>query len=625
MATSKVGMNRAGPSADDDRARWLDCVDLSSFFVRAPAVLLLLDPDLKILMSSDRLAEACGLSLREVLGKTPAELFPDISPRVDEILRCVADTGRPHLNFEVAGELPTSPGVLRHWKASCFPAGRAQDGRFAIGVILTETSNRAPESLLPRTESRLRELLTLARLGTWEANFLTGRDIWSQQVYNILGLDLDTSASFELFRSLVHPHDREMLDLSRAMFRAHHQSFDLPLRIIRPNGEGRVIRCCGTKVCTPEGHLAGVIGLIQDVTSQYEAERAVRESEERMKALIGSIDEAVFEFDAEGTVLNVWTRNEELLVAPPSELLGKKGAELVGEEYFARFRPIFQRVLETGRAENVEGQLRVRAGDRWFLARITPVPSADGESKTVCLLARDITERKRVEQTLHHLSTRLLSIQDEERHRTAQFLHETTAHSLLAVKLNLQAAARKNSLDDKVRNILLDSLDLIEGAMQEIRTLSYVLHPPMLDESGLPSAVRWFVTGFSERSGISVGLEMAEDFGRFPREIEMMMFRVITESLSNIHRHSGSSSATIRLRRDPGEITVEIQDVGRGISPDRLAAAESGVLGVGIVGMRERVGHQGGKLTISSEVGHGTKVRVTLPVEAAARASAATA
>jgi hypothetical protein len=209
IANPKIRMNRAGPSPNGERAKWLDRVDLASFFVRAPAVLVLLDPDLKVLMVSERLSESCGYSLRDVLGKTPSELFPSIAPRVEQILRRVARTGRARLNFEIAGELPTSPGVLRYWQASCFPAARARDGRYAIGVISTETSNTSPKSLMPRLESRLREVLDLAHLGTWECNFLTGHDVWSQQLYDIFGMDSDTTASYELFRTLIHPEDRD--------------------------------------------------------------------------------------------------------------------------------------------------------------------------------------------------------------------------------------------------------------------------------------------------------------------------------------------------------------------------------------------------------------------------------
>jgi two-component system, NarL family, sensor kinase len=623
MATAKVRMNRAGPTPNGERAKWLDRVDLTSFFVRAPAALVLLDPELKVLMASEHLAESCGYSLREVLGKKPSELLPFIAPRVEQILQRVARTGRPRLNFEIAGELPTSPGVVRYWQASCFPAARARDGRFAIGVISTETSNTNPKSLMPRLESRLREVLDLAHVGTWESNFLTGHDVWSRQLYDIFGLDSETSSSYELLRALVHPEDRELLDSGRARFLADHLPFDLPLRVIRPDGEGRVIRCCGTVVETPEGKPAGIVGIIQDLTNQFEAERTPRESETRMETLLGSSDEVVTEISTQGTVLNLWTGNDQLLIRPREDILGKSVEQMLSKKSFCAWHHALKRVSEHGVTEYLQYPLEVRAGVRWFSSKITPILSGDGAVKSLCVLSRDITARRTTEQTLHQLSIRLLNIQDEEHRRTAQFLHEATAQSLLAVKLNLQAATRDESVCDEVRNNLIDSLDLVEGAMQEIRTLSYVLHPPMLDEAGLAAALRWYVKGFSERGGISVALYLADDFGRLPGEFEMMMFRVVTESLSNIHRHSGSTSAAIRLERKPREVVLEIEDWGRGIPPERLIIAESGVLGVGIAGMHERVQYLGGKMMISSKEGSGTTIRIVLPVANATLVAAA--
>lgn len=174
-----------------------------------------------------------------------------------------------------------------------------------------------------------------------------------------------------------------------------------------------------------------------------------------------------------------------------------------------------------------------------------------------------------------------------------------------------------------MHSILMDSLDLVDSAMQEIRTLSYVLHPPMLDEAGLPAALRWYTKGFADRSGISVALQISEEFGRFPREVEVMMFRVVTEALNNVHRHSGSAKAAIRLLRTPDEAVIEIEDWGRGICRDRLDVAESGALGVGIAGMHERVAYLGGNLTISSSQNCGTTIRVALPAKVGALVSAA--
>jgi two-component system NarL family sensor kinase len=619
----KLSDNRAISSRKGERAKWLDRIDYASFFVPAPAVLVLLDPDLKVLMASARLAEVCGITGRELLGKTPAALLPSIAPGVERILRRVTKTGTSRLNFEVTGELPISPGVPRYWKASCFPVARGPDGRYAIGVISTETTTAGSNELLPHLESGLREVLNLAHEGTWEANCVTGHDVWSPEVYEILGVDTRTTASFDVFRSLIHEDDRRLPDDNRASLVQGVKPFNTQLRTIPPNGEGRVIRCCGTLVRRPADEPIGIISLIQDITPQFEAERVLRESEARMETLLGSIDDVISELDVEGRVLNLWTRNDQLLVRPREDIVGKTVEQLLGTEFFDPWRPVLKRVLKSGVSENLTYPLTVRAGPRWFASHIAPIRSADGSFKSLCVLSRDVTKLKTTEQSLHRLSSSLLNIQDHERRRTSQFLHETTVQSLLAVKLNLRAVARDHSIGDHSRNILSATLDLVDGTIQEVRTLSYLLHPPMLDEAGLASALQCYVKGFSERSEIILTLEVADGFGRFSREIEMMMFRLVTGSLSNIHRHSGSRKAAIRLMRAPNEIMIEIEDWGCGISTERLSAAENGTLGVGIVGMRERVAEHGGKLVISSQPGSGTTVRLVLPVGAAASVAGA--
>jgi PAS domain-containing protein len=296
----KLSENRVIFPGNGELAKWLGRIDYASFFVRAPAVLILLDPDLKVLMASACLAEVCGITRREVVGKMPAELLPSIAPGVERILRRVTKTGRSRLNFELTGELPISPGVLRYWKASCFPVARGPDGRYTIGVISTETTTAGSNDLLPHLESRLREVFNLAHEGTWEANCVTGHDVWSPEVYKILGVDAGTTASFDLFRSLIHGDDRRLLDDIRASLVQGVRSFNTQLRTIRPNDEGRVIRCCGTLVRSPAHKPIGMVGLIQDITPQFQAERVLRESEVRMETLLGSIDDVVSELDVGG-------------------------------------------------------------------------------------------------------------------------------------------------------------------------------------------------------------------------------------------------------------------------------------------------------------------------------------
>jgi signal transduction histidine kinase len=241
-------------------------------------------------------------------------------------------------------------------------------------------------------------------------------------------------------------------------------------------------------------------------------------------------------------------------------------------------------------------------------------------------LLTTIRERAEIENTLRQqrnelrtLANRLMHAQDDERRRIATMLHETTAQDLVALKMLLARLNRTaHRLSDGERKALTESISLVDQSMNEIRTVSYLLHPPFLDETGLLSALRWYAGGFAERSGINVDLELPESFERLPLDTETVLFRIVQESLTNIHRHAGSETARIRLRRDAETLVLEIEDRGHGIpnaSLKHITSGGSGV-GVGIAGMSERVEQLGGRLEVtSSDHGTtGTTVRVWLPL-----------
>jgi signal transduction histidine kinase len=217
-------------------------------------------------------------------------------------------------------------------------------------------------------------------------------------------------------------------------------------------------------------------------------------------------------------------------------------------------------------------------------------------------------------QSLRELSARLLQLQDDERRRIARELHDSVGQMLVALTMNLSAVRLDVERLAKTAHTLLDSENLVQEMSTEVRTISHLLHPPLLDEAGLLSAIRWYVEGFVRRSKINVDLDLPAEFGRLPRELETAIFRVVQECLTNIHRHSGSSIAKIRLRHREHEMLVEIEDKGKGIPPEKIEEmASAGAPGVGIRGMRERLRQLGGTLDVSSN-GAGTVVRVRLPL-----------
>jgi signal transduction histidine kinase len=229
-------------------------------------------------------------------------------------------------------------------------------------------------------------------------------------------------------------------------------------------------------------------------------------------------------------------------------------------------------------------------------------------------------ELKRAHETLRVLSGSLMQAQDEERRRVARELHDSAGQYLAAVQMNLAALSNDPALaGDGVRTRLADTINLIDHCTAEVRTLSYLLHPPLLDDVGLASAISWYAEGFSERSGVTVTLDMPESLARFSPDVETALFRIVQQSLANIHRHSESKVARIRLKVESEQLAVEISDEGRGFPSEILAKfRESGQLpGVGISGMRERMNALRGTFDIVSGAS-GTTVTARLPLVQAA-------
>ncbi|MBA3913885.1 MAG: PAS domain-containing sensor histidine kinase [Acidobacteriales bacterium] len=229
-------------------------------------------------------------------------------------------------------------------------------------------------------------------------------------------------------------------------------------------------------------------------------------------------------------------------------------------------------------------------------------------------LETEVLDRKRAEMSLRELTAKLLRTQDEERRHMARELHDHAGQTLVAMAMNLAELQRVCGIrSPEVTDLVADTKKLSDDLSKEIRTLSYLLHPPLLDEVGLASALRWFVSGFSERSAIQVVLCLPDRMERLPGELELVLFRVVQECLTNVHRHSGSPTASISLARTETEVTLEVRDQGKGIPRDRLGNMKAAQAGVGVRGMAERVRQFEGKFQIDSDA-NGTIVTVKLPI-----------
>ena len=300
-------------------------------------------------------------------------------------------------------------------------------------------------------------------------------------------------------------------------------------------------------------------------------------------------------------------KTEDLLGRPVSESFREPGV---------RSEAVLRQVLESGKPvldREVSAELAGKPGElRHWLVNYFPIRETGGAVTQIGVTVVDVTARRNAEEALRKLSGRLLGIQDQERRRIARELHDSLGQYLAGMKIAIDMLCARYPERDP---LLGECADILEKAITETRTLSHLLHPPLLDEAGFASAASWFVAGFSQRSGIPVSLDLPSDLQRLPEAVEIALFRVLQESLTNVHRHSRARSAEISLEADAEQVTIEVRDHGRGMPIDviRQIEGEGSRLGVGLAGMRERIHELGGTFEVTSNQG-GTAIRASIPL-----------
>ncbi|MGH9739194.1 MAG: PAS domain-containing sensor histidine kinase [Candidatus Acidiferrales bacterium] len=371
-------------------------------------------------------------------------------------------------------------------------------------------------------------------------------------------------------------------------------------------------------VHTNEGVLQRLIITLSDVTDRMKTRQELERSNEFNRQILMSAQEGII---VHGLDLRYQLWNpymERMSGVKAKDVLGKHPRELFPflEEHGG------MAAMEKALAGQVTSEIDMpyevaQNGERgWCDNQYGPLRNESGEIVGVIATVRDITGRKQHEDELHDLSSRLLQLQDEERRRIARDLHDGLAQHLMAANLNL-AQLRKGAAPAgaKRSRLLADTRKIVADCSRQIRSISYLLHPPVLDELGLASAIEEYAEGFSRRTGIRVDADLQYRRGRLSREIETALFRIVQESLGNVQKHSGTETASIRLANGHDCVTLEISDRGKGIPGKdlRTYAATPHKLGVGILGMRERMRQLSGRLEISSN-SQGTTVRAVLPL-----------
>jgi PAS domain S-box-containing protein len=356
--------------------------------------------------------------------------------------------------------------------------------------------------------------------------------------------------------------------------------------------------------------------VLQDVTERKRADAAIRQEQEQAQRYLDVAEVILLALDLKGRISMINRKGCATLGWEERELLGRAWIDTclpvrIRDKLSASFHNLLG-----GDLSYIENPILTKSGEERLIGwRNTLLRDEEGRITGTLSSGEDITERKQAEEGLRRLSGKLLRLQDEERRKIARDLHDSTGQDLVALAtMQGQLGCSMASAERKSRRLLDECKALADKCIREVRTLSYLLHPPILDQAGLEDAIREYVGGFSERSGIQVELELPPNLGRMARDIELAVFRVVQESLTNSQRHSGSQQAKIRIDLN-SELTLEISDQGHGTSAVEPREGEEPRFkaGVGISSMRERVQLIGGSFEIES-TSHGTIVRVTIPL-----------
>jgi signal transduction histidine kinase len=424
------------------------------------------------------------------------------------------------------------------------------------------------------------------------------------------------SGGMDEFLSFVSPADNsEVRKMIASALRGASLERDITF-LPEPHGARR-IRLRIAPVCGQSGDVVSLLGFCHRSNQSWsKADERACDATILLSHAEYIADFGTWKFDTQSNCCVVSNRLAHMLGIAPAK-------QILEQDYFENLHPsdkiAVSEIVRTAIVAKKPFQYVARyypsaGGVLHHCVRGIPVFCSEGRLKSIIGIVLDNNKQTYADRELHNLTRELFRARDEERRTVARELHESVGQTLAAIKMSLGRLGKSLRQEDHgLQASLHSALELADAAVREVRTLSYLMHPPMLDESGLRSALHWYARGFAERSGISVQVLVPENYGRYDHDIEVTIFRIVQEALTNIHRYSGSRTASIRLTNDDTRICVVIRDEGCGLP---VAYRRNEASGVGIAGMRQRVEQLGGKFEIESTPGKGTTVRVNLFVGA---------
>jgi PAS domain S-box-containing protein len=582
--------------------------------------ILAFDREFRFTLWNPAMERISGMSKERTLGRCAFEVFPFLKETGgDKFLYAVLDgktviaRDRPYRAPETGRE-----GVFEgYYSPFRSPEGEVVGG---LAIIRDITRRKRAEEALRESEERYRDLVDNSEvlIGTHDVSgqvlsvnravaevsgFSSADQLLGRNVADFLSPNVHHLFASYLQEVLTKGRARGLMKVRTRSGEEKIVEYDNSLR---REGRGKpVVRCIG-----------------RDVTEQRRAEHALRESEERFRTMANAAPVMIWMAAPDARCIFFNQPWLDFTGHSMEEQIGNGWTVFVHPDDLSRCMDTYLKAFEARTKFEMEYRLRRADGEyRWILDIGTPLFAPPGTFAGYIGSCLDVTEHKQAQERLQQLSGRLIKLQEEERERISRELHDTTASSLTALIANLALVRRSAALDARPHKALSESLDLARQCVREIRTVSYLLHPPLLDELGLASALRWYTEGFAKRSGVSIDVHLPAKLDRLPREAETALFRIVQEGLTNIHLHSGSPTATIKLVREASElagreqITLTLQDEGRGIPPGVLEGPADNIqgLGVGIAGMRERVRQLGGRMEIITS-NEGTIIKATLPL-----------
>jgi PAS domain S-box-containing protein len=585
-----------------------------AFFDQAQEGIIIFRPDTETILEVNPCACAMyGVSRAQLVGSNLVGITKDPAAGARE-LKKVVETGE------------TTNFATTHFRADRSEINILANGRLieyeggpaVLGQMRDVTERKRAEEEWRASEVRYRSLFDNMLNGFAYIQMIFDGDQPVDFVY------LNVNHAFETATGLMNVAGKRVTEVVPGIRETNPELFEIYGRVARTGVPERFETSIeAIKVwlsiwayCSGPDHVAV---LFEVITERKRAEEALRESEARLREYertVQGLDEMIAVVDREyryrianhAFLKYHGLTNEELIRHPISDVLGSAAFERVVK---AKLDECFQGRIVKYEMNYVYPEL----GKRNLLISYFPIEGPAGIDRAACVL-RDITERKVAEEYKRGLTARMLRMQDEERRRIARELHDTTAQNLAGLCLNLSRLSRSAThWSDKERESLATCRNIADQSLSELRTVSYLLHPPLLEELGLEPALRWFVEGFSKRSGIQVSLDLAAGLTRLPIDMELTLFRIIQESLGNVHRHSGSKVATVRIQLEGG-VVLEVADEGFGMAQNWEATLRTiAHQGVGIAGMRERIHQLGGDLRISPRKPKGTIVRAFIPLQ----------